>query len=226
MTKSHSVSVDELYTYEPLTENQKRAYTSWDEGDHLCLTGTAGTGKTFIAMYLALETILEKYSPYHKVTVIRSIVPTRDMGYLPGSLDEKKEVYETPYKEIVSELLGDDKQYRRLINNDQLEFITTSFIRGMTIDNSIVIVDEMQNLNFHELDSVITRIGSNCRIIFCGDYHQSDFREGAERDGIMKFLRIIESMRYFTIVNFGWEDIVRSDFVRDYIMAKEMLGMK
>lgn len=225
MSKQHSIKIDELYTYEPLTENQKKAYNSWDDGDHLCLTGTAGTGKTFVALYLALESILEKQGPYHKITVIRSVVPTRDMGYLPGTKEEKQEVFETPYKNIMVELLGDDSPYRRLVHNHQLQFITTSYIRGMTIDNSIIIVDEMQNLNFHELDSVITRVGHNCRLIFCGDYHQSDFKEGGEREGIMKFMRIIESMKDFTIVNFGWEDIVRSDFVRDYIMAKEMLGI-
>ena len=225
MSKQHSIKIDELYTYEPLTENQKKAYNSWDDGDHLCLTGTAGTGKTFVALYLALESILEKQGPHHKITVIRSVVPTRDMGYLPGTKEEKQEVFETPYKNIMVELLGDDSPYRRLVHNHQLQFITTSYIRGMTIDNSIIIVDEMQNLNFHELDSVITRVGQNCRLIFCGDYHQSDFKEGGEREGIMKFMRIIESMKDFTIVNFGWEDIVRSDFVRDYIMAKEMLGI-
>ena len=225
MSKQHSIKIDELYTYEPLTENQKKAYNSWDDGDHLCLTGTAGTGKTFVALYLALESILEKQGPYHKITVIRSVVPTRDMGYLPCTKEEKQEVFETPYKNIMVELLGDDSPYRRLVHNHQLQFITTSYIRGMTIDNSIIIVDEMQNLNFHELDSVITRVGHNCRLIFCGDYHQSDFKEGGEREGIMKFMRIIESMKDFTIVNFGWEDIVRSDFVRDYIMAKEMLGI-
>ena len=225
MSKQHSIKIDELYTYEPLTENQKKAYNSWDDGDHLCLTGTAGTGKTFVALYLALESILEKQGPYHKITVIRSVVPTRDMGYLPGTKEEKQEVFETPYKNIMVELLGDDSPYRRLVHNHQLQFITTSYIRGMTIDNSIIIVDEMQNLNFHELDSVITRVGHNCRLIFCGDYHQSDFKEGGEREGIMIFMRIIESMKDFTIVNFGWEDIVRSDFVRDYIMAKEMLGI-
>ena len=225
MSKQHSIKIDELYTYEPLTENQKKAYNSWDDGDHLCLTGTAGTGKTFVALYLALESILEKQGPYHKITAIRAVVPTRDMGYLPGTKEEKQEVFETPYKNIMVELLGDDSPYRRLVHNHQLQFITTSYIRGMTIDNSIIIVDEMQNLNFHELDSVITRVGHNCRLIFCGDYHQSDFKEGGEREGIMKFMRIIESMKDFTIVNFGWEDIVRSDFVRDYIMAKEMLGI-
>jgi len=226
MTKQHAIKVDELYTYEPLTENQKKAYNAWDDGEHLCLTGTAGTGKTFIALYLALEAVLEKQTAYHKITIIRSVVPTRDMGFLPGSLAEKQEVFETPYKNIMLELLGDDTPYRRLVHNHQLEFITTSYIRGMTIDNSIIIVDEMQNLNFHELDSVITRVGQNCRLIFCGDYHQSDFREGSERDGIMKFMRIIESMKNFTTVTFGWEDIVRSDFVRDYIMTKEMLGIR
>jgi len=226
MSKQSAMKVDDLYTYEPLTSNQKRAYDAWDDGDNICLTGSAGTGKTFIAMYLAFENILEKRSPQDKITIMRSVVPTRDMGFLPGTKEEKQEVFETPYKSIAVELLGGDQPYRRLVHNHQLEFLTTSYIRGMTIDNSVIIIDEMQNLNFHELDSVVTRIGENCRIIMCGDYLQSDFKDGHERDGIMKFMRIIESMKNFTIVNFGWEDIVRSDFVRDYIMTKEMLGIR
>lgn len=221
-----TVDIKDLYTYEPQTSNQKIAYDSWDHGDNLVLAGSAGTGKTFVAMYLAMESVLEKDTPYHKVIIVRSVVPTRDMGYLPGTLDEKKEVFETPYKAIAYELFNDDKAYNKLINNHQLEFTTTSYIRGLTIDNAIVIVDEMQNLNFHELDSVITRIGENCRVIFSGDYLQSDFKDENERNGLQRFLRIVEQLKNFRVITFGWQDIVRSDFLRDYIMTKEMLGVR
>lgn len=221
-----TVKIDDLETYDPITANQKVAYEAWDDGDHLALVGSAGTGKTFIAMYLGLEAVLEKQSPYDSITIFRSVVPTRDMGYLPGSLEEKQEVFETPYKNIAMELIGGDQPYKRLVQNHMMKFLTTSYIRGMTIDNSIVIVDECQNLSFHELDSVITRIGNNCRIIFCGDYHQSDFTNESEKDGVIKFMRVVEHLKNFSVVTFNWDDIVRSDFVRDYIMAKEMLGIK
>tara|TARA_Y200000002_G_scaffold38510_1_gene28177 strand:- start:265 stop:942 length:678 start_codon:yes stop_codon:yes gene_type:complete len=221
-----TVKIDDLETYDPITANQKIAYEAWDDGDHLALVGSAGTGKTFIAMYLALEAVLEKQSLYDSITIFRSVVPTRDMGYLPGSLEEKQEVFETPYKNIAMELIGGDQPYKRLVQNHMVKFLTTSYIRGMTIDNSIIIVDECQNLSFHELDSVITRIGNNCRIIFCGDYHQSDFTSESEKDGVIKFMRVVEHLRNFSVVTFNWDDIVRSDFVRDYIMAKEMLGIK
>lgn len=221
-----TVKIDDLETYDPITANQKIAYEAWDDGDHLALVGSAGTGKTFIAMYLGLEAVLEKQSPYDSITIFRSVVPTRDMGYLPGSLEEKQEVFETPYKNIAMELIGGDQPYKRLVQNHMVKFLTTSYIRGMTIDNSIVIVDECQNLSFHELDSVITRIGNNCRIIFCGDYHQSDFTSESEKDGVIKFMRVVEHLKNFSVITFNWDDIVRSDFVRDYIMAKEMLGIK
>ncbi len=221
-----TVKIDDLETYDPITANQKVAYEAWDDGDHLALVGSAGTGKTFIAMYLGLEAVLEKQSPYDSITIFRSVVPTRDMGYLPGSLEEKQEVFETPYKNIAMELIGGDQPYKRLVQNHMVKFLTTSYIRGMTIDNSIVIVDECQNLSFHELDSVITRIGNNCRIIFCGDYHQSDFTSESEKDGVIKFMRVVEHLKNFSVITFNWDDIVRSDFVRDYIMAKEMLGIK
>ena len=219
---------DDLYEFEPQTENQKKAYDAWDEGDNLVLTGSAGTGKTFVALYLSLESMLEKNTPYEKVIIVRSIVPTREMGFLPGSVDEKQEVFETPYKAICAELFGVSGAafYNKMITSHQLQFMTTSFIRGLTIDNAIIIVDEMQNLNFHELDSVITRVGNNCRIIFSGDYYQSDFKDASERDGLQRFLRVIEQLKNFSVITFGWQDIVRSDFLRDYIMTKEMLGMK
>ena len=217
---------EDLFEFEPQTANQEKAFKSWDDGDNLVLAGSAGTGKTFVALYLALESILERETPYNKVIIVRSVVPTRDMGYLPGTIEEKKEVFETPYKAISNELFGDAATYNKMVSSHQLEFTTTSFIRGLTIDNSIIIVDEMQNLNFHELDSVITRVGNNCRVIFSGDYHQSDFKDEAERDGIQRFLRIIEQLKNFSVITFGWADIVRSDFLRDYIMTKEMLGMK
>jgi len=217
---------EDLFEFEPQTVNQEKAFKSWDDGDNLVLAGSAGTGKTFVALYLALESVLERETPYDKVIIVRSVVPTRDMGYLPGTVEEKKEVFETPYKAICHELFGDGATYNKMVSSHQLEFTTTSFIRGLTIDNSIIIVDEMQNLNFHELDSVITRVGNNCRVIFSGDYHQSDFKDEAERDGIQRFLRIIEQLKNFSVITFGWADIVRSDFLRDYIMTKEMLGMK
>ena len=226
MSKS-IVKFEDLIQIEPITKNQVKAFESWADGENLVLAGSAGTGKTFVAMYLALQASLEPSTPYHKVVVVRSIVPTRDMGYLPGTKEEKVEPFETPYKTISLELFDyDSGVYNKLINNHQMEFITTSFVRGTQLNNAIVIIDEMQNLNFHELDSVITRIGQDCRVIFSGDYYQSDFRDGYERDGIQRFLRIVERLKNFSVITFGWDDIVRSDFLRDYIMTKEMLGIK
>jgi predicted ribonuclease YlaK len=152
------------------------------------------------------------------------MVPTRDMGYLPGSKEEKEQAYILPYKAIANEFFGDVASYNKMVTSKQIEFMSTSFIRGSTFDNCIMLVDEMQNLTFHELDSIITRVGKHSKIIFCGDYKQSDFKFQDEKDGIIGFLTIVEQLKNFTMVNFGWEDIVRSDFVRDYIMTKEMLG--
>ena len=226
MSKMKKANFNDMFEFEPQTTNQRIAYDAWDDDDNLVLTGSAGTGKTFVAMYLAIEAVLTKETPYDRVVIVRSVVPTRDMGFLPGTVEEKKEVFETPYKAICKELFGDGNIYERMISNNQLDFTTTSFIRGLTIDNAVVIVDEMQNLNFHELDSVITRVGTNCRVIFSGDYLQSDFKDPAERDGIQRFLRIIDQLKNFSVVSFNWHDIVRSDFLRDYIMTKEMLGIK
>lgn len=227
MGKNNSLSVrfDDLEEFEPITINQQKAFDAWDDGDNLLLAGSAGTGKTFIAMYMALEALLESSSTYRRVVIIRSAVPTRDIGFLPGSAEEKKEMYTLPYKNICTELFSDKASWGKLTTAQQVLFESTSFIRGATWDDSIILVDEMQNLTFHELDSVITRVGENSKIIFSGDYRQTDFRFEDEKEGIFKFIKIIEQMRDFTIINFGWDDIVRSGMVRDYIMTKEMLGV-
>jgi phosphate starvation-inducible protein PhoH and related proteins len=224
MTQSLTLSINSMFEYNPITANQEKAFEAWDEGDHLVLVGSAGTGKTFIAMYMAIESLLEENSDYEKVVIIRSVVPTRDQGFLPGTQKEKEDAFTIPYRSIAAEIFGDPAAYNKLVTNKQVSFESTSFIRGATFNNAIVIVDEMQNLNFHELDSVITRCGQNCKIIFSGDYKQSDFKKEEEREGIIKFLHIIEHLNNFTVIQFNWEDIVRSGLVRDYIMTKEMLG--
>jgi phosphate starvation-inducible PhoH-like protein len=215
-----------LASIAPITATQQRVFDSWDDQNNLVLAGSAGTGKTFIAMYLALRDLLKYDSIYDQVVMIRSVVPTRDMGFLPGTQKEKEDAYQSPYKAICSELFGDPTAYAKLAGTKKIHFESTSFIRGLTFNDSILIVDEMQNLNFHELDSVITRVGKNCKIIFCGDYRQSDFKKEEEKVGVLTFLSIIERMNNFDIINFGWEDIVRSGLVRDYLMTKEMLGIE
>jgi predicted ribonuclease YlaK len=224
VNNSMSVRLDDLLQFEAITLNQEKCYEAWDEGYNLVLTGTAGTGKTFNALYLALEDVLDKETEYDRLVIVRSMVPTRDMGFLPGTKAEKEDAFTTPYKNICCELFGDKASYNKMLIGGQIQFESTSFIRGTTFDNAIIIVDEMQNLNFHELDSVITRVGRHTKIIFSGDYKQSDFKYDDEKQGIIKFLQIVEQLKNFTVINFGWEDIVRSDFVRDYIMTKEMLG--
>lgn len=223
--ESTNIRIDDLITVNPITDNQKKVFDAWRSDDNLALVGTAGTGKTFLGLYLALEQVMDKSTPYDKVRIIRSVVPTRDMGYLPGTLEEKLEAFTGPYRSAASHLFHDDRAYEKLVTNGYLTFESTSYIRGITYDNSIVLVDEMQNLSGHELDSVITRIGNCSKIIFCGDYHQSDFKNEKEKQGVNRFLDILDQLRNFSVIQFGWEDIVRSDMVRDYIMTKEMLGV-
>ena len=214
---------EHILDYSPITQNQAIAYDAWDEGDHLVLCGSAGTGKTFIGTYLALGDVLDKEYDQNKLVIVRSVVPTREMGYLPGSIEEKVDAYTAPYRAICNELFNEKMAYEMLEHQGAISFMSTSFIRGQTIDDAIILVDEMQNLTFHELDSVITRVGRNTRIIFSGDYYQSDLSKEMDKNGILDFLNITEVMNNFTTVEFGWEDIVRSDFVRDYIMTKEMV---
>jgi phosphate starvation-inducible protein PhoH len=215
--------LEHLHTREPLTANQKEAFQSYKSGQHLALIGAAGTGKTFIASYLALEEVLDKSNAYEKIIYVRSAVPTRDMGFLPGTQEEKEEAYKAPYKAIVDELFEETGAWDKLINNKAIEYLTTSYIRGLTIQNAIVIIDEAQNCNYHELCSIITRLGNNTKLVVCGDHYQSDFRTEKDKEGLNGFLYILKHMKYFDIIDFTWEDIVRSGLVRDFLMTKDLV---
>lgn len=217
------LKIEHLLRIDPMSDNQSKAFHGYHKDKNLILSGSAGTGKTFIAMYLALKEVLEGNGPYKKVVIVRSIVPTRDIGFLPGDEAEKKEAYMIPYIEICNEFFNDKRAFERLQDHGQIEFISTSFIRGTTLNNCIIILDEMQNCVFRELDTVITRVGSRARFIMCGDYYQSDFDKKTDKEGVLNFLKIVDAMKAFTHVEFTWADIVRSDFVRDYIVTKETM---
>jgi phosphate starvation-inducible protein PhoH len=206
----------QLQEIEPLTKNQLKAFES---DKHLVLHGVAGTGKTFISSYLAFDDILK--NEFSSLVIIRSAVPTRDIGFLPGNEKEKSSVYEEPYKDICIELFQRGDAYEILKQKGLVHFMTTSFIRGVTLRDAVVLIDECQNMSFHELDSIITRMGQGCRVIFCGDFRQSDL----DKNGLTEFIRVLKAMDEFTLVDFEPADIVRSDFVKKYIIAKTDLGL-
>jgi len=215
------IRLDDLPNLEARNKRQHSTINSWEDGKNLILNGSAGTGKTYLALSLALESVLDGETPYHDLIIIRSIVPTRDIGFLPGDEEEKKEAYTAPYKAIFQELFGCTTAWDNLKTKNQLHFESTSFIRGITYNHAVIVVDECQNLNYHELCSVITRIGKHCRIIFSGDYMQTDLVKLNDKEGINKFLKIINKMKkHFTTITFTSADIVRSGLVRDFIIAK------
>lgn len=215
----------ELRTIKPLTPNQQKTFDSYRQGYNLMIHGYAGTGKTFCALYLALEEILTNKSNYDKIVIIRSVVPSRDMGFLPGSIKDKIAIFEDPYKEICDDLFGRGDGYGILKMKKIIEFTTTSFLRGMTFNNAIVIVDETNNMNMSELDTVMTRLGNNSRIIFCGDYRQTDLNKPHEKTGIREFMNITKRIDSFVHVEYQKEEIVRSGVVRDYIITKTEMGL-
>jgi len=209
-----------LKSIQPITANQEVVFEEWNDGQNLLLHGVAGTGKTFLGFYLGLTELFDQETSYQSVTIVRSAVPTRDMGFLPGNLKEKSRAYELPYYAIATELYGRGDAYEILKNRNDVEFITTSHVRGITLNNTIVVVDEIQNLTFHELDSIITRCGKNCKIIMCGDFRQNDLADQGEDSGIKKFMNIIKKMSMFSFVEFTNDDIVRSKLVKEYIIVK------
>ena len=231
MQRKKPFNVDMMVDIEPLTQNQTKVFDAYKEDKNLFVYGAAGTGKTFITMYLAFKEVLNPLTPYNRVVVVRSLVATREIGFLPGDHEDKSSLYQIPYKNMVKYMfeLPTDNDFEMLWGNlktqESVKFWSTSFIRGTTLDDCIIIVDECQNLNFHELDSIITRVGENCKIHFCGDASQSDLIKTNERNGILDFMKIIQAMPEFESVEFGVEDIVRSGLVKSYILNKINLGL-
>jgi phosphate starvation-inducible protein PhoH len=214
-----------LLNVDPLTENQEIAFDSFDDGKNLLMTGTAGTGKTFLSLYLGME-LLSKDKTKNNLIIIRSLVSTRDIGFLPGSEKEKAMVYEAPYYALFSELYKRGDAYELFKAKNLVRFISTSFVRGITINNSIIVIDEIQNMSSSEIHSVFTRIGKNCRVIICGDIKQNDLSKGREKSGFEDFFKVINNMKEFESIEFTKEDIVRSGLVKSYIIERENLELQ
>ena len=231
MKRKKPVNNDYLVDITPITDNQKRLFDSYDEGKHIIAYGAAGTGKTFITLYNALKDVLSENTPYDKIYIVRSLVATREIGFLPGDHEDKSSYYQIPYKNMVKYMfqMPSDADFEMLYGNlraqETIKFWSTSFLRGTTLDDAIIIVDEFQNLNFHELDSIITRVGENTKIVFCGDASQTDLTKTNERNGIVDFMKVIRAMPSFEMIEFGIDDIVRSGLVKEYLIAKLEAGM-
>ena len=231
MRRKKPVNSEYLVDIEPITENQKILFNSYNEGKNIISYGAAGTGKTFVTLYNALKNVLDESTPYEKIYIVRSLVATREIGFLPGDHEDKSSYYQIPYKHMVKYMfqMPSDADFEMLYGNlrqqETIKFWSTSFLRGTTLDNAIVIVDEFQNLNFHELDSIITRVGEDTKIVFCGDGSQTDLTKTNEKNGIVDFMKIIRAMPSFDIIEFGIGDIVRSGLVKEYLIAKIESGM-
>jgi len=231
MAKQKDITYNQLSTIKPVTDSQKLVFDSWKKGLNQFLFGCAGTGKTFISLYLALQEVLKNETPYDKVIVVRSLIPTREIGFLPGDEEDKAALYQVPYSNMMQFMFEQPNEqafsmlYDRLKAQGSFYFLSTSFLRGLTFDNSIIIVDECQNLNFHELDTIITRVGQDSKILFCGEFCQSDLTRLNEKNGLMNFLQILQEMNEFNCTEFDIGDIVRSGFVRSYLIQKTKLGM-
>ena len=231
MKRKKPINADMLRDIEPLTENQQKLFDSYTEGKNIIAYGAAGTGKTFITLFNALCDVLDTSTPYEKIYIVRSLVSTREIGFLPGDHEDKSFLYQIPYKNMVKYMfeLPSAADFEMLYGNlkaqETISFWSTSFIRGTTFDRAIIIVDEFQNLNFHELDSIMTRVGENTKIMFCGDATQSDLIKQNERNGIVDFMRVLRLMQSVDIIEFGVEDIVRSGLVKEFILAKMELNL-
>lgn len=231
MRRKKPINNDFLVDISPLTDNQESLFSDYKNGKNIFAYGAAGTGKTFIVLYNALRDVLDENSPYSKIYIVRSLVSTREIGFLPGDHEDKSALYQIPYKNMVKYMfeMPSDADFEMLYGNlkqqETISFWSTSFIRGTTLDDAIIIVDECQNLNFHELDSIITRVGENTKIHFCGDATQTDLTKTYERNGILDFMKILQQMPSFATIEFGVEDIVRSGLCKEYLTTKLALGM-
>jgi len=226
MAKAKDIRIDDMVTVNPVTDNQKIAFQDYKNDKNLFLYGAAGTGKTFITLYMALQEALRNETKYDCVYIVRSAVPTREIGFLPGDEEDKTALFQVPYQNMVKFMFEQPNEqafsmlYDRLKNQGSLMFLTTSFLRGITLDNAIIIVDEAQNLTFHELDTIITRVGMDSKIMFCGDFFQSDLQKSIDKEGIRHFMKILKGMKSFSNIEFTLGDIVRSGMVKEYLISK------
>jgi phosphate starvation-inducible PhoH-like protein len=227
VSNSLKIKLDHLKTFDALTENQQKFFDAYKRGDYFIgLFGSPGVGKTFLAMYRGLEEVLDRTNPFKQIVVVRSAVQVRDQGFVPGSLDEKMEIYETPYKEISETLFGRSDAWDRLKEQNHARFISTTAIRGISIDDAIILVDESQSMTFHELSSVISRVGHRSKIIFIGDLKQNDLiKSKNDVSGLKEFLNVARHMDEFSEITFTPDDIVRSSLVKSFIVACDKLGI-
>jgi|TARA_R110000772_G_scaffold223989_1_gene334552 phosphate starvation-inducible PhoH-like protein/PhoH-like ATPase len=226
MAKAKDIRINDMVSVSAVTDNQKVAFKDYKDGKNLFLYGAAGTGKTFITLYMALQEALTNETKYDTVYIVRSAVPTREIGFLPGDEEDKTALFQVPYQNMVRFMFEQPNEqafsmlYERLKNQGTLMFLTTSFLRGITLDNAIIIVDEAQNLTFHELDTIITRVGMDSKIMFCGDFFQSDLQKHIDKEGIKHFMKILKNMKSFSNIEFTLGDIVRSGMVKEYLISK------
>ncbi len=226
MKRKKPINSDLLRDVQPLTPNQEKLFQSYDNNQNLVAYGCAGTGKTFVTLYKALLDVLDEKTHYEKIYIVRSLVDTREIGFLPGDHEDKSSLYQIPYKNMVKYMFEMPTEadfemlYGNLKTQGTISFWSTSFLRGTTLDKAIVIVDEFQNLNFHELDSIMTRVGQNSKIMFCGDATQTDLIKTNDRNGVIDFMNILRIMSSIDIIEFSIEDIVRSGLVKEYLLAK------
>jgi phosphate starvation-inducible protein PhoH len=231
MKRKKALGSEYLLDIDPLTDNQRKLFDAYAEQKHVVAYGCAGTGKTFITLYNALREVLDERTPFEKIYLVRSLVATREIGFLPGTYDDKSDIYQIPYKNMVKYMfqMPSDAEFEMLYGNlksqETIKFWSTSFLRGTTLDNSIVIVDEFQNANFHELCSIITRIGENSKIMFCGDATQSDLIKTNEKNGVIDFMKILRTMPSIDIIEFGIDDVIRSGLVKEFLIAQHALGL-
>ena len=232
MGRAKDIRIDNMVTVKPITDNQKKAFDAYKKGKNLFLYGAAGTGKTFVSMYLALQETLRNETPYDTVYMVRSAVPTREIGFFPGDEEDKTALFQVPYQNMVKFMFEQPNEiafnnlYDKLKNQGSLMFLTTSFLRGITLDNAVIIVDECQNLTFHELDTIVTRVGQDSKIIFCGDFFQTDLLKSSDKSGMVNFMKILDNMNSFENIEFTIGDIVRSGFVKEYLINKIRMGIE
>ena len=229
--KTQLISHDQLVEMKGVTKNQLEVFKQYAEGKNLFLYGPAGTGKTFVVLYNAIKEVLDPKTNYNCIYIVRSLMPTRSLAFMPGDEQDKSSLYQVPYDNMLRLMfkLSSEEQfdimYEELKKQGNVEFLSTSFLRGITLDNAIILVDECQNLNFHELDTIMTRVGQESKIMFSGDFDQTDLREDDEKAGLGQFIKIINEMKEFYSCEFDIGDIVRSGLVRSYIIQKYNTGL-
>ena len=204
-----------------LTENQREYYNKLISNQITICSGPAGVGKSYIAMKAAVDLLMEPDNGYEKIIIVRPAVEAEEkLGSLPGNLEEKLDPYIFPSYYLLNKIIGKDAR-EKLKEGEIIEVFALAYMRGINIDNSILIFEEAQNSTPNQMKLLLTRIGFSSKFFISGDLEQTDRYKNIKDSGLYDAIERLKNVSEIGIHEFGEEDIVRNPIIGDILKRYE-----